>query len=140
MCNTLYKPPLTVGAEPPIEQIVAQGVHVASIHHWLDLEVTVGSDIQVTCKSKNHAALRGCSGVVHHSVPEFMQWDTYTVQRVRWWLSSRVHRVRQTDQSHDFILQSLKELQLFGYPVKKLFRLLSGFRQFPFVRQALRQC
>ena len=139
MCALVYKPPLAVGAEPPVQVIEMDGVPLAAIHHWLDLSVTIGLETQVACKSKNWAAIQGIGSIVHHSVPRCVHWDQSARQRIYWWLSSRVHRVRQADRSAQFIAQSLQELQLLGYALPKTCRVLSRFRQFEYVREALRQ-
>ena len=60
------------------------------------------------------------------------------MERLKWWISSRAHRIEQVDCDPSRFELVLQEAMLFGYPRKVVLSAASVFRKFDFVRVALR--
>ena len=109
----------------------ASGRLISITHNWLDMQVTAGSGVCIRLQSKNREALTGQGAPAHASLPIFRQWDGATKERARWWLLSRVHRIAHIggcSQAHD-MQKTFYEMELFGYPKKRIRRLASSCRR-----------
>lgn len=138
MARHVYRSPLIVERVHPVSIVLgADGEVVSHTHVWLDMQVTLGRSLRIQLHSRNEDALVSGGCLQHFSLPIFETWDGATKERVRWWLGARVRRIAHVNNSVDSVHMVCKEMELFGYPVRRINRMASALRQFAFVRAAL---
>lgn len=138
MAQHVYHSPLVVERVYPISsELTAERDVVSYTHLWLDMRVTLGHSLNIQLHSKNAAALMGTGCLEHSTLPVFEAWDGPTKERAKWWLNARVHRISHINGCIESMLLVCKEMELFGYPARRVNRLASTLRQFRFVSRAL---
>ena len=141
MCMLIYEKPLIIEAQRPVHVVQAQLPQEAwqtCVHRWLDLTVTVGETVHLSYRSKNEQCLHSGGPINQHVLPRFCQQDGATRERLKWWMSSRAHRIDQIVPDPDSFVLVMREAMLFGYSRQHVLRVASTLRKFEFVREALR--